>query len=95
MNLRTIYSSFDSNWLVKELWKQFLILSKAEWADQKADNMFKGKKKASDQSAFYFLTEDEMSFKEGPPPPACTEHHVKFFSGKNTRTKNDKTEKLF
>ena len=47
--------------------------------------MFKGKKKASDQSAFYFLAEDEMSFKEGPSPPACTEHHVKFFSGEFTR----------
>ena len=59
-----------------------LLSPLATWADQKADELFANKpgKSAKDQSAFYFLEPDEMTFnKERNPDPPITEHHVKIF----------------
>ena len=64
-----------------------ILSSLAEWGDDQADTLFAGKinqdgtkRTAKDQSAFYWLTEDEMTFnKERNPPPPVTEHHVKLF----------------
>jgi len=73
----------------KDKYGNVLLSPLAAWADKEADTLFAGKtnpatgKKFSpkDQSAFYFLTEDEMTFnKERNPPPPVTEHHVKFFA---------------
>ena len=45
---------------------------------QEADTKFAGKRDPKDQSAFYWLTEDEMTFnKERNPPPPVTVHEVK------------------
>ena len=73
----------------KDKFGNLLLSPLAAWADQEADKLFANKKdpktgerfSPKDQSAFYWLTEDEMTFnKERNPPPPVTEHHVKFFA---------------
>merc|ERR1711935_828648 len=73
----------------KDKYGNLLLSPLAAWADKEADSLFAEKKdpktgekfSPKDQSAFYWLTEDEMTFnKERNPPPAVTEHHVKFFA---------------
>ena len=73
----------------KDIHGNLLLSPLAAWADKEADTLFADKTDPTtgekfspkDQSAFYWLTEDEMTFnKERNPPPVVTEHHVKFFA---------------